>query len=292
MTTAPGTLYVVATPIGNLEDLTLRAARILREADLVVAEDTRVTARLLARLEVAKPLLACFEHSGPGRVAEVVERLRGGARVALVTDAGTPAISDPGAEVVRSAISAGIPVVPVPGPCAAAAGLSVAGLPADRFAFEGFLPRKGQERAARLAALCDEPRTVVLYEAPHRIRTTLADLAAALGPRPAVLLRELTKLHEEVVRGDLVALAGEIGKREPRGEYVLVLAGAPPPPPAAPADDATVATALHQALAEGLDRKAAIRAVARRLGLPRREAYRVALQALARRKGTPGGEEE
>ncbi|MBI3268242.1 MAG: 16S rRNA (cytidine(1402)-2'-O)-methyltransferase [Planctomycetes bacterium] len=285
MSGTAGVLWVVATPIGNLEDVTLRAMRVLREADLVVAEDTRVTSRLLARIEVSRPLLSCFEHSEERRLDEIVDRLRRGERIALVTDAGTPGICDPGAELVRRVVEAGVPVVPVPGPCAAAAALSASGFPADRFVLEGFLPRKGRERAARLAALARETRTVVLYEAPHRIRETLDDLAAVLGERPAALFRELTKLHEEAARGPLAELAAAASAREPRGEYVLVISGAPPIE-VAPADDASIGAALRDAVGIGQDRKAAIRDVADRLRVPRREVYRIALEVFG------GGERE
>ena len=226
----PGTLYVVATPIGNRADLTLRARDTLAAVDLVAAEDTRHTGQFLAQLGIDKPLLALHEHNELERAPQVVARLVAGASVALVADAGTPLVSDPGFRLVAAARAAGIAVVPVPGPCAAIAALSVAALPTDRFCFEGFLPARAAARRARLAALAAEPRTLVFYEAPHRIAATLADLAAAFGgERPATLARELTKLHETLYADSLGGLAAR-ARTDPdmaRGEAVLVVAGAP-----------------------------------------------------------------
>jgi 16S rRNA (cytidine1402-2'-O)-methyltransferase len=226
---APGTLFVVATPIGNRADLTDRARETLAGVDLIAAEDTRHTGQLLALLAIRTPLLALHEHNEAARAEELTTRLQQGARIALVSDAGTPLISDPGFRLVAAAAAAGIPVVPVPGACAAVAALSVAGLATDRFVFEGFLPARAGARRTRLAALAAEPRTLVFYEAPHRIGETLADLAVACGAtRRAVLARELTKLHETVYRGSLGELA-ERAAADPnlaRGEAVLVVAGA------------------------------------------------------------------
>jgi 16S rRNA (cytidine1402-2'-O)-methyltransferase len=226
---APGTLFVVATPIGNRADITARARDILAGVDLVAAEDTRHTGQLLTLLGITTPLQALHEHNEAARCGELVARLLEGARIALVSDAGTPLISDPGFRLVAAAAAAGVPVVPVPGACAAVAALSVAGLPTDRFVFEGFLPPRAAARRARLAALAAEPRTIVFYEAPHRIAETLADLAGAFGAeRAAVVARELTKLHETIYRGSLGELATR-GADDPnmaRGEAVLVVAGA------------------------------------------------------------------
>jgi 16S rRNA (cytidine1402-2'-O)-methyltransferase len=226
---APGTLFVVATPIGNRGDLTERARETLASVDLIAAEDTRHTGRLLAQLGIGTALLALHEHNEAARAEELVARLRQGARIALVSDAGTPLISDPGFRLVAAAAAAGVAVVPIPGACAAVAALSVAGLPTDRFVFEGFLPARAGARRTRLSALAAETRTLVFYEAPHRISETLADLAVAFGAaRDAVLARELTKLHETVYRGSL----GELAERAAadsnmaRGEAVLVVAGA------------------------------------------------------------------
>ena len=227
---------MVATPIGNRGDLTTRAREQLAAVDLVAAEDTRHTGAFLAQLGISRPLLSLHQHNEEERIAELVSRLRDGARVALVSDAGTPLISDPGFRLVAAAASAGAHVVPLPGPCAAIAALSVAGLPTDRFVFEGFLPARGARRRARLEELAPEPRTLVFYEAPHRVREALEDLAAAFGAaRPAVLCRELTKLHESVYRAPLGVLA-ERARDDPqlaRGESVLVVAGCDAAAPAA-----------------------------------------------------------
>ncbi len=236
---APGTLFVVATPIGNRADWSDRARSTLADVELIAAEDTRHTGQLLALCGISTPLIALHEHNEAARAEELVARLAGGARMALVSDAGTPLISDPGFRLVAAAAAAGVAVVAIPGACAAVAALSVAGLPTDRFAFEGFLPSRGAARRTRLAALAGESRTLVFYEAPHRVGDTLADVAAAFGAgRRAVLARELTKLHETTYRGTLAELAA-LAASDPdvaRGESVLVVAGAPEPGPDAPRD--------------------------------------------------------
>jgi 16S rRNA (cytidine1402-2'-O)-methyltransferase len=226
---ASGTLFVVATPIGNRGDLSSRARETLAAADLILAEDTRHTGQLLAGLGITTPLLSFHEHNEASRTDELVTRLAAGARIALVSDAGTPLVSDPGYRLVAAASAAGVPVVPVPGACAAIAALSVAGLPTDRFAFEGFLPPRGAARRTRLEELAAEPRTLVFYEAPHRVGEALEDLAAIFGAaRPAAVARELTKLHETVYRESLGALAARARTDADmaRGEAVLVVAGA------------------------------------------------------------------
>jgi 16S rRNA (cytidine1402-2'-O)-methyltransferase len=220
---AAGTLFLVATPIGNLEDMSLRAVRVLREADLIAAEDTRHTARLLHHFDIRRPTTSLHEHNEREKVPLLVDKLRGGARLALVTDAGTPAVSDPGYRLVRAAIDAGIRVEAVPGPSAVMAALVSSGLPTDAFLFAGFPPPRAAARRMWLEALAREPRTLVLFEAPHRIRQTLEDALATLGDREAALCRELTKLHEEVARGRLSALLGQLS--EPRGEFTLVVGG-------------------------------------------------------------------
>jgi len=279
-----GSLLVVATPIGNLGDLTARAAEALRGADLVLAEDTRRTGRLLAHVGSGAPQRSLHEHNERDRVADVVARVASGATVALVTDAGTPLVSDPGLAVVRGCVEAGLPVVALPGASAPLAALVVSGLATDRFTFEGFLPRRGRARAERLAALVDEPRTAVLFVAPHRAAADLADLAEACGAdRPAVLCRELTKLHEEVRRGTLGTLRdglaeGLAGGVELRGEVTLVVAGAPEPTaPEAPGEDAVAGVAAR--VAAGTSTRAAVAAVARELGLARRALYAAVLAA-------------
>ncbi|HEX4152960.1 MAG TPA: 16S rRNA (cytidine(1402)-2'-O)-methyltransferase [Steroidobacteraceae bacterium] len=226
---ATGRLYVVATPIGNLGDMSDRARATLASASLIAAEDTRRTGMLLNAFGVVTPMLSLHEHNEGQRVADLVERMRGGATIALVSDAGTPGINDPGFDLVRACGAAGIAVIAVPGPCALIAALSIAGLPTDRFCFEGFLPAKPAARRTRLAEIALETRTLVLYEAPHRVREALEDCAECFGAeRPAVVARELTKLHETLYRGTLGELAARAGS-EPdfeRGEIVLMIAGA------------------------------------------------------------------
>lgn len=233
MSVTQGTLYVVATPIGNLEDMSPRACRVLAEVDLIAAEDTRHSGRLLQHFGIKTPSISLHEHNEAGRVPGLLERLRRGENLALISDAGTPLISDPGFALIRAARAAGIPVSPVPGPCALIAALSVAGLPADRFAFEGFLPAKSAARRKALAALAGETRTLLFYESTHRLAVTLQDAADQLGPeRGAVVARELTKLHETLYSGSLAELAewavqnAEAGK----GEVVLLVKGAAPAP--------------------------------------------------------------
>jgi 16S rRNA (cytidine1402-2'-O)-methyltransferase len=267
----PGTLYVVATPIGNLEDVTLRAVRILREVALVACEDTRRTARLLQAHGIATPTTSFFEHNERWKGERILRALREGRDVALVSDAGTPGISDPGFRLVREARAEGLPVVPVPGPSAAVAALSVSGLPTDRFLFVGFLPSRAHARRAVLRDLAAERSTLVVYEAPTRAVDTLADMAEAWGDREAFLCREATKVHEEYVRGRLVSLRDALAARgEVKGEIVLVVAGAPEQA-AAEGEPEEIYARLA---AEGLTRRAAVKETARRLGLPAREVYR------------------
>ncbi len=225
-----GRLYVVATPIGNLGDLSVRAREILQTASLIAAEDTRHTGVLLKHFGIQTPQLSLHAHNESQRCGEIIQRLRQGASVALVSDAGTPAISDPGFELVRAVAAAGFDVVAIPGPCAAIAALSIGALPTDRFCFEGFLPARGATRRKRLQSLATEARTLVLYEAPHRVRETLEDCAAAFGAeRSAVVAREITKLHETTYRGSLQELLARATKDADfgRGEIVLLIGGAP-----------------------------------------------------------------
>ncbi|MEW8977873.1 MAG: 16S rRNA (cytidine(1402)-2'-O)-methyltransferase [Symbiobacterium sp.] len=277
-----GTLYIVGTPIGNLEDITQRALRTLREVAVIACEDTRETRKLLNHFQIDTPVTSYHEHNKRTAGPRLIERLLGGDDVALVTDAGMPAISDPGEDLVRSAIEAGIPVVPVPGPTAFVTALVASGLPTRRFVFEGFLPHKGRERREALERLKAEERTVILYEAPHRLRETLQDLRAALGDRRAVACRELTKLYEEYVRGMLSELIMHFEAHEPRGEFVLILDGASPEAPeaeAGPADARSLARAVAELEAQGMDRKAAMKEVAQRLGLRKRAVYQALLEA-------------
>ena len=275
-----GTLVLVATPIGNLGDLSPRAVEELAGADLVCCEDTRRTGRLLVHAGVADARLRRVDdHTERRAVAEVVDLLAAGSRVVLVSDAGTPGISDPGARLVEAVLDAGFEVSVVPGPVAAVAALVASGFATDRFVFEGFLPRKGRERGRRLAEIATERRTVVVYESPNRIGATVEALAEVCGAaRRATIARELTKLHEEFVRGTLAELA-EWAATTPRGEIVLVIEGAPEP------DDATddeILVALRARLAEGLSGRDAADSVAAELGVGRRRAYQLTL-------GIPGG---
>lgn len=224
-TKSRGTLFVVSTPIGNLEDITLRALRILKEADLVAAEDTRHTQRLLARHGLHATLTSYHDFNKETKAPVLVSRLLAGASVALVCDAGTPAISDPGYFLINRCIDAGVPVVPIPGPSAVIAALAASGLPTDRFYFEGFLPKPSGRLAKRLALLRDYPATIVLLESPHRILKTLQAVYQAWGDRPAVIARELTKVHEEVLRGPLSALIAELERRPRRGEMTVLIGG-------------------------------------------------------------------
>jgi 16S rRNA (cytidine1402-2'-O)-methyltransferase len=266
-----GTLYVVATPIGNLEDITVRALRVLREVELIACEDTRHTRALLTHFAIATPTTSYHDHNARARAPELIERLEAGASVALVSDAGTPGISDPGYRLVSGAAARGIPVVPVPGPSAAVAALSASGLPTDEFLFVGFLPPKAGARRARLAELAGVRATLVIYEAPHRVAATLADAVDVLGDRQTVVARELTKVHEEFLRGTLSEVAAALAPPRCRGEFVLLVAGAAEEP----VDTSRpVAERVAELEAAGLERMEAIKRVARERGLPKREVYR------------------
>ncbi len=271
-----GTLYVVATPIGNLEDMSVRAVRILQTVAAIAAEDTRHTGRLLHHFQITTPQISYHEHNQRSRTPELIERLLQGQDLALVTDAGMPGISDPGYELVQACVAAGITVVPVPGPTAAIAALSASGLPTDRFVFEGFLPVKGQARRDRLRTLASEPRTLILYEAPHRLRQTLQDLATHLGgDRRVVLARELTKLHETFWRGSLDGAIALYQQAEPRGEFTLVVAGASPVQ--RQFSETELKAELQQLLAQGQSRSQASRQLAQQTALPRQQLYQLAL---------------
>jgi 16S rRNA (cytidine1402-2'-O)-methyltransferase len=222
-----GTLYLVATPIGNVEDLSPRARHILAEAGIVAAEDTRHTRGLLARFGIERALVSYHDHNKDARTPELVERLREGASVAVVSDAGSPGISDPAFTLVRAAVRENLRVVPIPGPSSVLCALEVSGLPTDRFAFEGFLPRKPGRRRTRIRELREDPRTLIFFESPHRLAAALRDLMAELGDRPASISRELTKKFEETKRGPLSSLLAWVGAKTPRGEFVLVVGGAP-----------------------------------------------------------------
>jgi 16S rRNA (cytidine1402-2'-O)-methyltransferase len=272
------TLYVVATPLGNLADLSPRAADCLRRVAVVAAEDTRRTRGLLAHLDARPQLVSFHAHSGPRRTEVLLEILSEGRDVALVTDAGTPGVSDPGPELVEAARKAGFPVVPLPGASAVTVALSASGLPADRYLMLGFVPRKGAERVRLLTRAAEEEWPVVFFEAPGRLAALLRHLLGIAGPdRRAVVARELTKLHEEFRDGTLTELADYYSRVEPKGEITLILAGTGVPP--APADRSHEALALARRLLEdGISRRETARRVAAELGLPRNEAYRLVME--------------
>ena len=267
-----GKLYLVPTPIGNLGDISRRAAEILEAVDFIAAEDTRVTVKLLNHLGLKKPMTAYHRHNCGTAGPAVLERIQAGEDCALVTDAGTPAISDPGEDLVALCAGAGVAVESIPGPCALTVALSVSGLPTARFTFEGFLPLNKKNRRTRLDALRNEERTMVFYEAPHKLRATLEDLADAFGPdRPLAVCRELTKLHEEVLRLTIGEAAARYAAQEPRGEFVLVIAGLPAQAPAADREGA-LARAL-ELRREGLPLKLAAARAAEEFGGKKRAIY-------------------
>ncbi len=269
----PGTLYIVATPIGNLDDITLRALRILRdEVTLIACEDTRQTAKLLTHFAIRKPLISYHEHNEESRTAELIERLNSGASVALVSDAGTPLLSDPGYRIVKTAIENDIAIVPVPGASAALSALVVSGLATDSFFFIGFLPPKPLARRKRLESLLTLDATLVAYESPHRILETLEIIAAVSGERPLVLAREITKVHEEFLRGSATSILEQLTARPSiKGEITLLIGRSEALP--APLEDA--AAEVDRLARDGVPRMEAIKAVAKRLGLPKREVYRL-----------------
>jgi 16S rRNA (cytidine1402-2'-O)-methyltransferase len=274
-----GRLYLVSTPIGNLEDITLRALRVLREADIVACEDTRQTQKLLHHFELEKRMVSYHEHNEITRGAELVIEMEGGASVALASDAGTPVLSDPGHHLVTLCLRHHIPVIPIPGPSAALAALAASGLPIEEFAFIGFLPARARDRRKKLEALRDERRTMIFYEAPHRIAEMLRDTAEILGARPAVVAREITKIHEEFLRGTLPELAAQAVNSPPRGEITVLVGPATPETIADP--DAALAAVLSLSARvaqlerdEGLDHKAALKQAARERGLNKRDAYK------------------
>lgn len=276
-----GTLTLVPTPIGNLSDISPRCRQALEEADFIAAEDTRVTLKLLNHLGIKKPLVSYYEHNKDFSGRRIVERILAGENCAQVSDAGTPAISDPGEDLVRLCAESGITVTAVPGPCAAITALSISGLPTGRFTFEGFLSTAKKSRAAHLNALQTERRTMIFYEAPHKLTATLADLAQAFGAdRRVALCRELTKLHEEVLRMTLREAAAYYSEQSPRGEYVLIVEGAPEEPE----DGVSLETALARvaALAErGVSTKDAVKQAAKETGVPKNVLYEAAVKGEA-----------
>ena len=270
-------LYLVSTPIGNLEDITLRALRVLKSVALIACEDTRHTRRLLDHFGISKPTISYHEHNEQARADELVQRLAAGESIAIVSDAGTPGISDPAYRIVLAAIERGIAVVPIPGAVALIAGLVASGLPTDSFLFAGFLPAKKMARRGKLEELKAERATLVFYEAPHRIRETLSDALELFGDRQASLARELTKLHEQFLRGTLSELVAHFDEHQPRGEMTLVIAGN--------ADDnllsiesGSVSEQIERLMLDGLSRSDAIKQAAKSRGLTRREAYQMLLE--------------
>jgi 16S rRNA (cytidine1402-2'-O)-methyltransferase len=276
-TPAIGILYIVGTPIGNLEDMTFRAIRILQIVDAIAAEDTRHTGKLLHHFQIKTPQISYHQHNIQSRIPQLIERLQRGENLALVTDAGMPCISDPGYELVKACAEASIQVIPIPGPTAAITALAASGLPSDRFCFEGFLPVKGKERRAHLAAIQQESRTLIFYEAPHRLRQTLQDFLENVGPeRALVISRELTKRHETFWRGTVAEAIDYFQQEDPRGEYTLILSGAARSVTEAPTETEII-TALQTLLEKGISRSQASKEIAKLLSLSRREVYQLAL---------------
>ena len=275
-----GMLYLVPTPIGNLGDISPRCVKTLEEADFIAAEDTRVTLKLLNHLGIKKSLVSYYEHNKTQKGDWIVERILNGETCALVSDAGSPAISDPGEELVQQAAAAGITVCAIPGPCAVITALSISGQTTGRFCFEGFLSTAKKSRRAHLEDLAEEKRTMIFYEAPHKLLNTLEDMAEVFGAdRPISLCRELTKLHEEVVRTTLGEAIVKYTENAPKGEFVLVIAGAPEKEKQVPTE-ADAATRVRQLMAEGLSRKDAIKQTAKDLSLPKNTVYDAALDLL------------
>lgn len=281
-----GVLYLCATPIGNLEDITLRVLRILKEADLVAAEDTRHTRKLLNHFSIATPLTSYHEHNKTRKTPELLALLEEGRKIALVSDAGMPGISDPGLELVQGAIEAGIQVVPLPGSSAALTALVVSGLPTDRFTFEGFLPREKRRRQEALQQLAGETRTMIFYEAPHRVLATLADLQSIFGERRLAVARELTKQYEEVFRGTAGEALTHFSQASPRGEFCLVVAGGENqgsrqgrvPGRREEWEQLTVEEHVAHLVAKGIARKEAVKEVAKLRGLPKNQVYQAAIK--------------
>ena len=269
-----GTLYVVATPIGNLEDITLRALRVLKEVDVIAAEDTRHTQILLNHYGIRTPLTSYHEHNEKTKARQLMSRLERGEQIALVSDAGTPAISDPGYRLAVEAIRGRIPVIPIPGASALTAVLSAGGLPTDRFVFDGFLPAKKQERRARLRALSSETGTLVIYEAPHRLTETLNDLAEILGDREIVLAREVSKVHEEFLRGRLTEVAKQVAGREIKGELTLLIGGSRGQ---SEVSQEQIEEEIRKLKDDGLRVKEIAEILGEKYGYPKKEIYRLAL---------------
>jgi 16S rRNA (cytidine1402-2'-O)-methyltransferase len=269
----PGTLYLVATPIGNLKDITFRAVETLRTVDIIACEDTRHTRKLLNHFDITSKLISYHEHNELERAADLISKLLAGSSVAVVSDAGTPGISDPGFRVVQAAIEAGVQVVPLPGPVAFVTALVASGLTTDTFVFDGFLPSKQNERRRRLRELAGFPATLIFYESPRRIAATVADCLATLGDRRAVVARELTKLHEEFLRGTLSEIHSKLSSATFKGEAVLLIDRVRGEMPAV-ASNASLTRRLAELESEGIDHKTALKQVSKEFGISKSEAYR------------------
>lgn len=272
-----GILYLVGTPIGNLEDISFRALRVLKEADLIAAEDTRHTRKLLSYYDIHTPLTSYFEHNKKTKGDYIMAHLKQGKTVALVSDAGMPGISDPGEDIVREAVSAGVKIFSIPGPSASLSALVVSGLATARFVFEGFLPRDKKERKDRLSLLKEETRTIILYESPYRVRETLGELIENLGDRKAAAAREITKKYEEVVRGSLSEILSHFNEHEPKGEFTLVLAGADALKRELPGRE-EIKEELNRLVAAGMMRKEAVKEITLRYKIPKNEVYQISLE--------------
>lgn len=279
-----GVLYLCATPIGNLEDITIRLLKTLRKVDLIAAEDTRHTRKLTTHFHIRTPLTSYHEHNKKTKGPQLVEELLVGKNIALVSDAGMPGISDPGQDLVKLAVEAGVQVIPIPGPSAGVTALVVSGLPTDKFVFEGFLPNRAKERLNRLEALVEESRTMIFYEAPHRLGKTLAAMTASLGNREVAIVRELTKRHEEILRGTLEELVAHYELTEPRGEFCMVVAGKAKYPSEKGSQQQLEASTpqdpkilVAQLVAQGVVKKDAIKEVAKTLGVPKRDVYQAVI---------------
>lgn len=278
-----GILYVVATPIGNLEDISLRALRILKEVDLIAAEDTRHTRNLLTHYDIHTALTSYHEHNEKTQAAKLVEKLRRGENIALVSDAGTPAISDPGYRLVVEALRSGVSIIPLPGPSAVATVLSASGLPTDRFVFEGFLPAKKQERETRLQSLRAESRTVVFYEAPHRLQESLVDMLHLLGDREIVVAREVSKIHEEYLRGTIGEVIAQLGEREVKGEITVVVRGSSGE---SRVSEEELKAEIRRLVDDGVGAKQISELLGTRYRLAKREVYQLTVQLkTSQRKG-------
>lgn len=272
-----GTLYLCPTPIGNLEDITYRTVRCLREADIIAAEDTRHTRQLLSAYDIDTPLLSYHEHNKAEKGPQLIDMLREGKMIALVSDAGMPAICDPGSDLVHLAIEADIPIVPLPGANAGLTGLIASGMDTTRFTFIGFLPKTKKHRLPVLESIKGYEGTLIFYEAPHRIQTVLSELIEVLGDRQAVICRELTKRYEQYMRGSLQQVKEELAAQGVRGEFVILVAGAAAAEEHGPASDGDYASLVRELMEQGIDKKGAVRMVAKRCGVPKRSVYQAVI---------------